>query len=237
MDVTEKIIIKRFINNKMFELKDLVVCEEHFKLKINNNYVKDFVCTPKKIDYLVLGNLFVEGYISSYKDIKSIIIDEDRRIIEIFTTVTSNTSFNKKDYIIKYGFEIEADSIIENTKKFEEMSEIFLNTGGVHSAGLIEGNEIILFHDDIGRHNAVDKVIGEIIKNEIYIENKILITSCRISTEILKKAVVLRVPIVASVAAPTNKAVELADKYNITLIGMIRKNRINIYSGFKRTNT
>ncbi len=111
---------------------------------------------------------------------------------------------------------------------------MYSKTGGVHSAALASENEIFIFKEDIGRHNAIDKVIGEGLKKECVFESKIMISSGRISSEVLFKVQKARIPLLVSQSAPTNQAVKLARDMEITLVGFARGNRMNVYSKEER---
>jgi len=141
---------------------------------------------------------------------------------------------------IMYKSKIVSDLRIKSTqisalmKDFKKRSRIYLKTGGIHSAALLDEKNIIVFREDIGRHNAIDKVIGGMILKNIPLDNKILATSGRISSEVLLKVRKCNIPIVISKSAPTNQAVRLAREMGITLIGFARGARMNIYSREER---
>ncbi len=113
---------------------------------------------------------------------------------------------------------------------FQKESKIYLQTGGVHSAALADNAGILIFKEDIGRHNAIDKVIGQGLREKVDFSNKIMITSGRISSEVLLKTQKCRIPLIVSKSAPTNQAVKLAKDMGITLIGFARGARMNVYS-------
>ncbi len=119
-------------------------------------------------------------------------------------------------------------------KEFQQKSSLFRKTGGVHSCALGTTEEIQVFADDIGRHNAVDKVFGECLLKDISTIDKVLLTSGRVSSEILLKVVKRQVPIIISPAAPTDLATDLAQKLNLTVIGFVRGKRMNVYSAAER---
>ena len=119
-------------------------------------------------------------------------------------------------------------------KKFQMKSELYKTTGGTHSAALSDGENILIFHEDIGRHNAVDKVIGDAFLQQIRLDDKILITSGRVSSEILLKVAKGGIPLLVAISAPTDMAVELANKLGITLIGFARGKRMNVYTHEER---
>ena len=113
---------------------------------------------------------------------------------------------------------------------FQKSSPGYVATHGVHSAALCDDNRILVFHEDIGRHNAVDKVFGECILKDIPTQDRILVVSGRISSEILHKVSRRDIPIIVSVSAPTNLGVKLAEQLGITLVGSVRGKKMMVYT-------
>lgn len=118
------------------------------------------------------------------------------------------------------------------TEKLLSLQTTFDKTGGLHAAALFDtkGN-LKIIQEDIGRHNALDKVIGAALMSEISLPNHILLLSGRAGFELVQKALVAGIPIVAAIGAPSSLAIELAVESSMTLIGFLRKNRLNVYSG------
>jgi FdhD protein len=125
---------------------------------------------------------------------------------------------------------ISLDDIRRLLKIFRNISSLYLETGGVHSAALSDGKDILFFSEDIGRHNAVDKLIGKAFLNSVPVENKILLTSGRVTSEIMTKAGRNRFPVLISRAAPSCMAISYAEDMGITLVGFARGDRMNIYT-------
>ncbi|HHY90956.1 MAG TPA: formate dehydrogenase accessory sulfurtransferase FdhD, partial [Clostridiales bacterium] len=125
---------------------------------------------------------------------------------------------------------VHINDILELVREFSQASDLFFNTGGAHSTGLAEGKEILLFHEDVGRHNALDKVIGESFMKGMVLKDKMIITSGRISSEMLIKCAKRGIPIVISRAAPMDLALQLGEKIGMTIIGFARGSRFNIYT-------
>ena len=126
---------------------------------------------------------------------------------------------------------VSIETVYELPKQMRKAQRIFSLTGGLHAAALFDlnGNTIAL-REDVGRHNAVDKLCGWALIEKRSLQNTIMFVSGRASYEILQKAAVARIPIVCAVSAPSSLAVELAQRFNITLLGFVRGERANIYS-------
>jgi FdhD protein len=119
-------------------------------------------------------------------------------------------------------------------KKFTSRQTEYSETGGIHGAALASSEEIYVTREDIGRHNAVDKIIGASLAQGIDMSDKVLLSTGRVSSEIFSKVLRARIPIVAAIGSPTNQAVKLAKVTNITLVSRLRGGRGEIYSGEQR---
>lgn len=116
---------------------------------------------------------------------------------------------------------------------------LFHLTGGIHACGIFNlNNELIYFAEDVGRHNALDKIAGwSLGKQLLPLSEHILILSGRASFELIQKAMCMGIPVICSVGAPSSLAVELAESQGITLVGFLKNNKMNIYSGYFRLET
>ena len=236
------------------ELLDQVVIEIPFTIILNNHELSTLLCSPDKLKELAIGHLVSESFISSKADLKSVDLNEKTNVIRIETNtpiekdeldkkriITSGcgrgqTFYNYQDFtgckpIISSGTDaFSVGTILKLMAEFQKKSVVFRETGGVHSAALGQGDKIVAFAEDIGRHNAVDKIVGEVILKGEETKDKFLLLSGRVSSEILIKAARLGVPLIVSRSAPTNMAVKLAKELNITLMGFARGQKINVYS-------
>jgi FdhD protein len=132
---------------------------------------------------------------------------------------------------LQLGFRVRAEVISESTKRLNTVAEIFRRTGGVHVAALYAADgSLITYAEDVGRHNAVDKVIGLHALRKGDFSQHFLASSGRLSGDVVLKAVRMRVPVVSSLAAAINSGIEVARQAGVTLIGFVRGQRMNIYT-------
>jgi FdhD protein len=133
-------------------------------------------------------------------------------------------------------FRLDPEVLIQLPDALRPAQKVFGRTGGLHAAALFDGEGIIhLVHEDIGRHNAVDKVVGEaLFQGAMPLSNRVLVVSGRGGFEIVQKALPAGLPVVASVSAPSSLAVQLAREYGVTLVGFLRGRRFVVYSGEER---
>ncbi len=229
---------------------DIIVKEAPLTINIADKELVTVLCMPSSLDDFITGFLFTSGLIKKIQDIKKVVVNEEQWVAYV-DLISADTKlvfkrlytsgcgrgamfYNAADIInrakIVSDFKIEPARISLLVADFQKKSEIYLKTGGVHSAALADKGGVLIFREDIGRHNAVDKVIGSLLRRRGSFKNKILISSGRISSEVLFKAQKAGIPILVSQSAPTNQAVRLARDMDITLVGFARGARMNIYS-------
>jgi FdhD protein len=225
-------------------------------IEVNDKELATLLCSPEHIENLVAGFLYTSGIIQNLSQLKSLIMDEERWKVNVtiegdgfaddlvFKRIyTSGCGkgvifHNPLDLInrvkIISDFKVESTVIREFMKTFQKNSREHQLTHGIHSAALASQDEILIFRDDIGRHNAIDKVVGEALSNNIGFADKFLMTSGRISSEILSKALRCRMPVIAAIGAPTNQAVKLARQVGLTIVGLVRGPKMIVFSGEER---
>lgn len=140
------------------------------------------------------------------------------------------------DAIANSPFQIDADTILTLTRQLEEQQQVFGQTGGLHASGLFDGaGNIGMVREDVGRHNAVDKLIGRLFLDGTLPASDVgVLVSGRASFELVQKVAMAGVPMLAAVGAPSSLAVDVARDFGITLIGFLRDGRFNIYSAGER---
>lgn len=257
MKLTGDISIIKYDNGIKQEVSDTVIREYALTIILDGEQFITLLCTPSGLDNLVMGFLLSESVIKSKADIISLRVDEEKGIAEVTTegsgiigrklhgkrTMTTGCGkgsifYNAVDSVslsrVSGALWVEAQTVLELMKEFNKRSELFLSTGGAHSVALAGAEGIMLFHEDVGRHNAMDKIIGEAAQKDISLEDKMVLTSGRISSEMLLKAAKAQLPIIISRSAPTDMAVEMAEKLGVTIIGFARGLRMNVYSSPER---
>ena len=226
-------------------------------IMLNGEQLVTVLCSPTDLEALAVGFLFSEGIIKAKEEITGLTLDDERGIVRI-RTATDKTADGKlfmkrvlttgcgrgmafysyadldRKKKVQSGLKVTPAEVLALSKGFQSASELYRTTHGVHSAALCDTREILVFAEDIGRHNAVDKVLGRCLLDGLDLSDRILVTSGRISSEILFKAAGSGIPILMSKSAPTDMGVELARELGITLIGFVRGGGMNVYAGEQR---
>jgi FdhD protein len=139
-------------------------------------------------------------------------------------------SFNLDIPKIDSDIRISPDRVLESMKQLLESAAAYNLSGGIHTSALADENGLVAVAEDIGRHNTLDKLIGECLLRKISTRGKILLASGRVSTEMLRKAAIMQSPVIASLTSPTDRAVIQAREVGITLIGYARGSHLTVYS-------
>lgn len=224
-----KNIIRFTLNSGKSEIEDLLAVEKEIVIHLKDK-IFSLSGTPNHIKELVLGFLITQNLIEKSTFPESIEIEESSEKILVKVRTLKKLEILNPLTQEEKDLKIEASKLLELFKTFVEASKLFEITGGTHSACLAEEKKILFFVEDIRRHNTMDKVIGWAYLNKISLKDKMLFISSRISSEIVKKAMQAKIPLIASRGAPTSLAVNLAEKNEITLIGFLREKRFNLYT-------
>lgn len=223
-------------------IKKSNVCDEApVEMKVNGEKLVTFMCTPSDLTDLAVGHLYTRGILKNKSEIMSIAACKDLKMIaafvsgkiqdEVFTIPKvvlsgcgSGTLFDEKvmnKEAIVFNKTIDMDRIKKVTRDMMDGAIMYKTSGGMHCAGIGNPEGEFLVREDIGRHNAVDKVIGAAINKEFLLEESIIVTTGRLSLDMVLKAVGAKIPVVASLSIPSSLSVELAEKLGICLIGRI----------------
>ena len=239
--------------------QDLVAVEEPLQIRLRDTDVAITMRTPGQDRELALGFLYTEGLLANPDQIADVRVDESGAVIVSLTAglapsidarrfyVTSSCGVCGKasiDALAASGCamlpaghpKLSADLIPHFPARLREAQAIFEHTGGLHAAGLFNtAGELLYLREDVGRHNAVDKLIGAaFLERRLPLHDHVLMLSGRISFELVQKAVTAGIPIVIAVGAPSSLAIETALRFGMTLVGFVRGGHFNVYAGGDR---
>lgn len=236
------------------ELEDEVALDEPTCIFINGDYHVTLIATPKKEKELAVGYLYSEGVIESIDDIKSIeprgndvhitlknevdLRDAAVNMMNLIVTACASRPHAPAKVVVpnvSSDMRVNADTIYSMVIELNKRSKIHPRTGGTHAAMLCDRyGEVQAFAEDVGRHNAVDKVIGSILLNGGDLGRCILTSTGRQSGEMVQKAARAEIPIVASMTAPLSSGIRLAEMTGITLVCFAKARRMQVYSNPRR---
>jgi FdhD protein len=225
-----------------------VVEEIPIALFVNGRHAMTAMMSPVNLEDFVTGYLFTEQIIKGVEEIESIKIEKNRvsvitknlfKVLGPKKTILSgcggSTSYIDPDKLpkIKSGFVISTGKIQEAIKTVLD-SDLHRTTGGIHVVALVGQEKTISVAEDIGRHNALDRVIGFGLRNGIDFSQTLIISSGRISSEMVRKCLTANIPIIVSRSATTTLSIEIAEKTGLTVIAFARGSKMNIYTHAQR---
>lgn len=244
--------ITSYDNGIVRHIRDAVVEEYPLSLFLNGAELATMVCSPTGLNELAAGFLLSEGLVRTPEDLIEVVVREKEGSLLIRTGggapptsearrhITTGAGKSGTDFRfinaarqippIQSPVRFTAPHLLEMIDLLQQRSATFVLTGGVHSAAMADQGGMICMFEDIGRHNAVDKVLGCAFLQGIASQDKILLLSGRIASEILLKAARAGIPLVLSRSAPTGLTIDMAEKLNITVVGFARGKRLSIYT-------
>lgn len=253
MNATNEVLIVRVKGGLEEEVLDEVASETAFTLQVNGTTLVSLLCSPSELDCMAVGFLLSEGILPDRDSLQTVAVDAATSSVSV--TVENlpddwQSLINRKTITSGCGqgvtfsdarnlrtiprrtspFTLSSLAMQDMLRDFRNISDLYIRTGGVHTAAFTDGREILLFSEDIGRHNAVDKLIGKAFLTGIAMHDKILLSSGRISGEIMTKVIRNNIPVLISRTAPTCMSITHAEQNGVTLIGFARGNRMNIYT-------
>ena len=233
-----------------------VIVEKDLTIFLNNQEIVTLMSIGDHPKFLAIGYLLNQNMLKKDDKIKDIKYDSDINVIVIKTLRKTNYEKKLKKKIttsgcaqgtvfgdiyeeiekikIKSKITISKNLIYEISKKINLTDSLYLKAGAVHGCVIIDKNEPLIYMEDVGRHNAIDKIAGYMFLNKINAKNKIFYTTGRLTSEMIIKTVKMGMPILISRSGFTSWGVELANKANLTLIGRAKGKRFLVLSGSKR---
>lgn len=238
---------QQFRSGNLHEIEGELIVESPVVLYVNGELWLTFMCTPNNLEALALGFLYNEGVINSLDQVIDVHICDSGDIIDVWLgrqvdkpkewkrtsgctggyTATDLQSITPE---INNGMTLKADYVRNLVERLFESQDLYSKTGGVHTSILTDGELVNVMAEDVGRHNSLDKIAGMCMLENISVTKKILLTTGRVSSDMLQKAARIGASIVISRTSPTSMSIELAEKWGITLIGYARRDRFNLYT-------
>jgi FdhD protein len=234
---------------------DYVAVEAPLELRFGGKPAVVLMRTPGHDDDLVRGFLFHEGIIQHDDDIVS--MDASENAVEVVLDLRHRPNLNRSGFSnsscgvcgknsleslkiasprITSTVSVQRGMLTSLPERLRAAQTGFAQTGGLHATGLFTpSGELLVLREDVGRHNAFDKATGwALAEGRLPLSDTIAVVSGRVSFELVQKAIVSGVPIIAAIGAPTSLAVDLAAEFGITLVGFLRKSSFNCYAGGER---
>lgn len=206
-------------------VQELVVC-----LLVNGRQVDTLTCSPWSIEELAYGRLYFDGIIRQASDVTDMRIDVDAGLVDVSISDTLGDTSNsplRERSVLSY---VTPCWIIDNMARFETNSVLFRRTGGMHGAAIADAGGFLARFDDVGRHNAMDKLVGWCLKNRVDTSDKVVLFSGRVPWGIIDRVVKLGAYAIVSPGAPTDMSIKAADRNQIMLVGFAKNGEFNIYA-------
>jgi FdhD protein len=223
-----------------------VIVEAPVTLTVNGEIWLSFMCTPVDLEAMAVGFLFNEGVIAGREEVASVRpcgsgdnvdvwlhhpVEPPARWRRTSGCTGGLTSVEGGLPAPRLGpMVISPEQVFSLAAELLEGQDLYRRTGGVHTSALSDGERILITADDIGRHNTLDKIAGRYLLEGLYLERKVILTTGRVSSEMLQKAARLGAAVVISRTSPSSLSIQMAGAWGITLIGYARRNRFNLYT-------
>jgi FdhD protein len=233
------------------EIRPAEVIEERLvSIFVNGQELATVMCTPCDLDALALGFLANEGIVDSLDDVRAVHLCPSGGCVDVWLAradfepprrmiLTSGCGGGVTFEDLSGEFEPLPPAITRQTTPGElwalmdqlyQATELYSRARGVHTAALSDGQRLLLTAEDVGRHNTLDKLRGMALQKSVPTRGTIILTTGRVSSEMLNKARHMEVPLICSRTSPTSLSVALAEEWNVTLVGYVRRNSMNIYT-------
>jgi FdhD protein len=230
------------------EITGSVVEEALACISVNGQELATFMCTPENLEYLALGFLYNENIIQGLADVRHWRVSKNRTCVDVWLNKTDYEQPRRKIITAGCGGGVTFDDLSEVHEPLESdltatpaqlaglMRQLHLGAAlyqearGIHTAVLADHEHVLLQVEDVGRHNCIDKLQGAALIGNVATKDRILLSSGRISSEMINKARRLGTPIVCSRTSPTSLSLGLAEAWNMTIVAYLRQDRMRVYT-------
>jgi FdhD protein len=243
--VTAEVVCNRFSEKGWARTSVHVPLERELTVYVNLRELVTILCTPTKLNFLVLGFLYSERIISGMGDVMMMRVCDDESEVDVRLSdpefelptkrrLTSGcgggATFTTQGQRIDSGLVVTPTEVLSLMKQLQEQMDLYQLSGGIHTSALSDTKKLLVVTEDIGRHNTLDKIQGECLATGVSTRDRLVLTTGRVSSEMLFKAARMQAPVVVSRHTPTGAAVSLAGDLGIALVGRVRGNRLSVYS-------
>ena len=232
-------------------VRGVVPMEDVVTLYVNGQPLVSMMCTPTHLEELALGFLFNEGLIEGLDEVAVLELCGGERCVDVWLrhdietpqlrVITSGcsggTTFEdvaSTHHRVESDLRVTPQQVTQLMHEFLRATALYRRAGGVHGAVLAEGERLLCAAEDVGRHNALDKIAGRCLRQGQPTQNRVLLTTGRVSSEMVSKVARMGVPIIISRTSPTSLSIQLAQAWSITLIGYTRRRSFRVYAGAER---
>lgn len=250
MEQNRQHVVFHYDQGTLNSVEQRVVQEYPLRLEVNGRELAILIASPHQLNFLVIGFLRLQGFITSLDDIQSLGVCSEfgaARVrvrgeipARLTPTLTSGCgtgiSFQLPAAPLRpvqcagTPVRFTPAQIFTLMRDLAQRAENYRAHGGIHSAAVGDGQQLLLYAEDLGRHNTLDRLAGAALFKKIDLHGTLLVTSGRISTEMVAKAVQLGITMIASRTSPTDMAIKIADQAGVVLIGYVRGESFDVYS-------
>jgi FdhD protein len=243
--VAPDVVFDRFSDEEWGRTSNHLPSEMALAITVNRQELVTILCTPTKLNCLVLGFLYAEGIISGISEVASMQVCEEESLADVMLsnpeyelpthrTLTSGcgsgATFKPQGQRVDSDLVVTPKEVLSLMKQLQEQMVLYRLCGGVHASALSDTKNLLVMAEDIGRHNTLDKIQGECLLSGLSTRDRLLLSTGRVSSEMLLKAAKMQAPVVVSRHSLTGSAVSLARDLGITLVGHARGGRLSVYS-------
>lgn len=234
------------------EISGEIVAESLVCISVNGKELSSFMCSPSDLEELALGFLYNEGLISGMDDVRSVHLSKGDTCADVWlnrldftvperSIVTAGCGggitfddLSQSHEPLTSEIVVRSDVLVNHMKELHLGAQFYKRARGIHTAALANDQTLLLQVEDVGRHNCLDKLAGAALLNDIETRDRIILSSGRVSSEMVNKARRLEAPIICSRTSPTSLSVALAEAWNLTIVAYLRQDRMRIYSHQER---
>ena len=243
--IAPDVVFDRFSGEGWGKTSSHLPSEMALAIYVNRQELVTILCTPTKLNFLVFGFLYAEGIISGLGDVANMRVCEEESLADVTLsnseyelptqrTLTSGcgggATFKTQGQKVESDLVATPKEVLSLMKQLQDQMVLYRLCGGVHASALSDTKKLLAVAEDIGRHNTLDKIQGECLLRGLRTRDRLLLSTGRISSEMLLKAAKMQAPVVVSRHSPTGSAVSLARDLGITLVGHASGSRLSVYS-------